>query len=244
MNKRIDINCDIGEGVANDEALMPWVSSCNIACGGHAGDEASIRTTLRLAKKYNLKIGAHPSYPDKENFGRKVLDISKEDLKESLQHQLAAFAAIVEEEQGYWHHIKPHGALYNAIAKDERLALEFLEAIAPYLSDCFLYAPFQSRIAEIAIRSGFKIKYEAFADRNYNSDLSLVSRLQHNALITLPEEVLHHLLKMVLEERVKTISGQVIPIKAGTFCIHGDTPSALKILMYLHQELPKFNIQL
>lgn len=244
MNKKIDINCDIGEGVADDKVLMPWVTSCNIACGGHAGDEASIRKTIRLAKTYQVKIGAHPSYPDKENFGRNVLDMPKGELKKSLKQQLLSFAAVVKEEKAHWHHIKPHGALYNAIAKDSGLAATFLEAIAPYRSACYLYVPFGSRIAEKAIVSGFKIKYEAFADRNYMHDLSLVPRRRDDAIITSPEAVLGHLLLMIQKDVVKTSTGEVVPIEASTFCVHGDTPSALEILMYLHKELPKFNIQL
>ncbi len=243
MIKTIDINCDVGEGVANDPALLPLVSSCSIACGGHTGDEASIRTTIRLAKKYKVKIGAHPSYPDKENFGRKVVEISADALKRSLQEQLDTFARIIEEEQAHWHHIKPHGALYNQVAKDNELATVFLEAVAEYASDRYIYAPFQSRIAKNAMNSGCKIMYEAFADRNYNQDLSLVSRSLENAVITSPEAVLQHLLLMVLEKKVKTISGEVHTIQADTFCIHGDTATALEILMYLHEELPKYNIQ-
>ena len=226
MTKTIDINCDVGEVLANDPALLPLVSSCNIACGGHAGDETSMRTTIRIAKKYGVRIGAHPSYPDKENFGRKVLAISAGELQRSLHKQLEIFATIIEEEQAEWHHIKPHGALYNAIAKDNALATVYLEAIERFAPDRYLYVPFQSRIAENAMNSGFKIKYEAFADRNYNEDLSLVSRNLENAVITSPKLVLQHLLSMVLEEKVKTISGEVRPIQANTFCIHGDTATA------------------
>ncbi len=243
MVKIIDINCDVGEGVGNDAELLPLVTSCNIACGGHTGDEASIRATIRLAKKHKVKIGAHPSYPDKENFGRKVVSIAAPELQQSLEEQLETFARIIEEEEAHWHHIKPHGALYNVVAKDDVLATVFLEAVTAYTSGRYMYAPPGSRIAQIAINSGCKIHFEAFADRNYNKDLSLVSRKFENAVITSPKAVLQHLRRMVLEEKVKTISGEVQPIQADTFCVHGDTATALEILMYLHEELPKYNIQ-
>ncbi len=243
MIKTIDINCDVGEGVGNDPELLPLVTSCNIACGGHAGDEASMRATIRLAKKYKVKIGAHPSYPDKENFGRKVLSIAVPELQQSLKEQLETFARIIQEEEAYWHHIKPHGALYNTVAKDDVLAKVFLECVTAYTPGRYMYTPPGSCIAQAAIHSGIKIRVEAFADRNYNEDLSLVSRNVKNAVITSPKAVLQHLRRMVLEDKVKTISGEVLPLQADTFCVHGDTASALEILMYLHEELPKYNIQ-
>lgn len=239
----IDINSDVGEGVGNETKLFPYITSCNIACGGHAGDENSIRQILKLSKEHIVKIGAHPSYPDRENFGRKAMGISPEKLQKSIQEQLATFVKIVKEEDVHLHHIKPHGALYNDIAKDRQLAIIFLKAIEKYKEQVFLYAPYASEIAKEADKQNFKIKFEAFGDRNYNPDLSLVSRTRENALIQDPEEVLMHIVQIIKTNTVNTVSGQSPKILADTFCIHGDTPSALKILMYLSQELPNHQAQ-
>lgn len=241
--KWIDLNSDVGEGIGNEAQLMPFLSSCNIACGGHAGDERTMGTTIRVARQYNVKLGAHPGYPDKENFGRKVMDISTNDLIASIQAQLALFLKVLNEEGGELHHIKPHGALYNEIARDTDLAIVFLEAVKAF-DHIPIYVPFCSKIEEEAKKRGIPIKLEAFVDRNYNADHSLVSRREGNALIQAPEEVLQHLLKMVHEKKIRSIQGLEIEIEADTFCIHGDTPRALEILTYLHRELPNHNIQI
>lgn len=239
--EQIDINCDVGEGMGNEARLMPLISSCNVSCGAHAGSEDEIRRTIQLAIAHDVKIGAHPSYPDRENFGRKVLDIPKNELQKSLRQQLESFIAIVKEEGGELHHIKPHGALYNQIAIDANLASIFLEVLEPYKTYP-VYVPFNSEIEKKALKRGFKIIYEAFADRNYTSNLKLVPRKNSNAIITSPEEVLNHVLRMALNNEVLSIEGELKGIKAKTFCVHGDTDSALEILMYLNQELPNHQL--
>ncbi|MDT0607737.1 5-oxoprolinase subunit PxpA [Croceitalea rosinachiae] len=240
----IDINCDVGEGIGNEAELLPLISSCNIACGGHAGDEITMQEVMQLAKQNDVKVGAHPSYPDKENFGRKTLNIANEELKKSIKNQLDVFIKILEEAQLPLHHIKPHGALYNDVARNLSLAKVFLEVIKAYKEHCFLYAPFGSIISKEAIEQGFQIKYEAFADRNYNADLSLVARSQSNAIIEAPELVLEHLLNIAKNGKVISSTEESIVIKADTFCVHGDTSSALEILTYLSEELPKNQIEI
>ena len=180
----IDINCDVGEGLNNEHLLMPYISSCNIACGGHAGDKKTMAHVVSLASKYNVKIGAHPSYPDKENFGRKSIQISNEDLKESILNQVNSLEEVMNRFNVKLHHIKPHGALYNDLANDQFLALRFLKIIDKYKVTCFLYAPYGSAIAKEAKKNSFNIIYEVFADRNYNEDLSLVSRQHTSAILT------------------------------------------------------------
>jgi UPF0271 protein len=239
----IDINCDVGEGVGNEEALFPLISSCNIACGGHAGSKESILLCLELAKKYNVKVGAHPSYPDKENFGRLSMNISSDALIHSIKEQLQLFTALCDQMHVALHHIKPHGALYNNIAKDEQLAKDFLTAIYEYKHNVLLFVPYGSVIQTLATEKGFNICIEAFADRNYNADLSLVSRKESNALITDGNEVLNHILRIYKEKVVKTIAGHNVSIIASTFCIHGDTPSALQILTYITKHLSEHNLQ-
>lgn len=238
----IDINCDVGEGIGNEEGILPLISSCNIACGGHAGDLESMTQTVVYAKKYGVRIGAHPSYPDRKNFGRKTLAIDNESLKASIQHQIKELKSILDQEGRQLHHIKAHGALYNDLARNPALADLFLSAIASYKKSVYLYVPPDSVIAEKAIENGFAIQLEAFADRNYNEDLSLVSRKLPNAVIKEPQAVLNHLVGMVIKGKVKTAGGSERTLWADTFCVHGDTPNALRILTYLSKELPKHQI--
>ena len=241
--RTIDINCDVGEGVGNEAELFPLISSCNIACGAHAGSKETVRLCLKLAHQYNVNIGAHPSYPDKKNFGRVSMDISDDDLKRSIKVQMNLILHECELLNLPLHHIKPHGALYNDIAKNEVMAKVFLEAILPYKRNVFLNVPFGSTVEKLAISMNFKIKREAFADRNYNNDLSLVSRKLENALILKGEEVLQHILLMYNEKLVKTVNGNFIPIQADTYCIHGDTPAASRILAYITEHLSEHNLQ-
>ncbi len=240
----IDINCDVGEGAGNEAKLFPLISSCNIACGGHAGDASSMQRLVRLAKEFKVKVGAHPSYPDKENFGRSSMDIPSEVLIQSIQDQTAELVSILRKENIPLHHIKAHGALYNEIAKNTELAKFFLKAIADHKEDALIYVPYASEIAKTAMAQGFSIAYEAFADRNYNDDLSLVSRKHPLALIKSPEAVLKHIVQMVKHQKVGTITGENVKILADTFCIHSDTPSAFEIVLYLSEQLPNHNIRI
>lgn len=239
---KIDINCDVGEGVINEHLLMPYISSCNIACGGHFGDERTIDNTIKLAITNDVKIGVHPSFPDKENFGRKVMNISKDELQKSIRNQMDLFLERLEKFDCKLHHVKPHGALYNLMSKDEVAAENFVEVIQEYTNNVFLYVPYRSEIEQVALCNNINIQYEAFADRNYNEDLSLVSRQCKNALINNPNEVYKHICKMVFEGKVKTINGNQKEMTADTFCIHGDNVNSLKILEFLHQELTKKGI--
>ena len=243
MGKRyIDINCDVGEGIGNEAEILPLVSSCNIACGGHAGDIKSMTRTAKLAKKHGVHIGAHPSYPDRKNFGRVSIDIESHELEDSLQQQVKNLKGILDKEQLVLHHIKPHGALYNDMVYNHALSDLFLNALESYKESVFLYVPPDSVISQKAKERGFKIKLEAFADRTYNPDLGLVSRTLPGAVLNEPKAVLNHLLKMVIEGKVTTIDGGEVGLKANTFCLHGDTPNSLQILMYLSEELPKQEI--
>jgi len=245
MNQyKIDINCDVGEGVGNEAEIFPYISSCNIACGGHAGNKKTMLTVASLAKQHNIKVGSHPSYPDKANFGREVMDISHRDLIQSINRQLSDFDEVLKQTGIPLHHIKAHGALYNQTAKDENLATVYLNAIEDYKGKAMLYVPFDSIIARIAEERGFKTWFEAFADRNYSADLSLVSRKEKNALIEEPEAVLQHILPIIKKGKVLTVDGKASNIQADTLCIHGDTVSALKILTYLSRTLPQNQVQL
>jgi len=240
----IDINCDVGEGTGLETELMPLISSCNIACGGHAGNLDTIAEVARSAKENGVKVGAHPSYPDTENFGRVSMSISEFDLTKSIRRQIDDFASILKKENIPFNHIKAHGALYNDIAKDSDLAKIFVKSIEGYQDIASIYVPYGSAIEAEALQRGFQVKYEGFADRNYNRNLSLVSRKLPEAVITDPEKVLKHLLQMVREKYIATIDGLKIYSKAETFCVHDDTPSVVQILNYLSLELPKLKIQI
>ena len=242
--KHIDINCDLGEGMANEEHILPIISSCSIACGGHVGNDETIRKTAHLAKLNGVTVGAHPSYPDKENFGRVSLKIAKDELKESLKDQVNNFVSILREEDMTMHHIKAHGALYNDIVTDTELARTFLNAIDDYKSTVVLYVPFNSAIEGEALVAGFQIKYEAFGDRNYTDEGLLLSRQKENALIQEPQAVLEHIARMVHEREVRLPSGKRIRMIADTYCLHGDTPSALEILTYISNHQAMYNLQI
>lgn len=240
----IDLNADVGEGIGNEAQLLPLISSCNIACGAHAGDETTMREVVKLAKQFNVKIGAHPSYPDKENFGREIIDISNTALFASIKGQIKSLMKICREEQVLLHHVKPHGALYNLAAKDSTTAQVIIEVMKRFHLPLKLYVPYGSVIAAIAKTENVAITYEAFADRNYNDDLSLVSRKLEGALITSPEEMFAHVHNMVVHKKVVTINGVEVPIEAETFCIHGDNPKALKLARRLKENLLASGIEI
>jgi len=238
----IDLNCDVGEGVGNEKELLPFISSCNIACGGHTGDKASMASVVQLAKENKVLAGAHPSYPDVANFGRVSMDMDEKIFTESVNVQIRSLVEVMNEADVQLHHIKPHGALYNDLAKDHQLALCFLKAVKNYKNSTYLYVPYASVIERLAVKEGFRVKYEGFADRNYEEDYSLVSRKHPKALIIDKGDVLEHIIEMVNDKKVTTINGKQLSIFIDTLCIHGDTPSALEIVLYLTQELPNHNI--
>ena len=243
-NFSIDINVDVGEGVENEAQLMPYISSCNIACSGHAGDETTMKTVVKLAKQFGVKIGAHPSFPDKEHFGRKPMDMSCAALFSSLKNQIESLQHILKIEQANLHHIKPHGALYNLAASNEKTALVIVEVMKSFALPINLYVPYQSVIANVAIQNNIPIIYEAFADRNYNDDYSLVSRSKSHALITNKEEVFEHVYSMIFQHNIICENGRKIDCNANTFCLHSDTPNSIEILQYLTYKFQENNLKI
>lgn len=239
----ISLNCDLGEGLGNDALIMPYINACNIACGGHYGNALTIKQTIQLALKHPIKIGAHPSYPDIKNFGRLSLKISEEDLINCIQQQLSLFTKVLEEQNATLHHIKAHGALYNDIVKDEKIASIYLKAINVYKEKCLLFVPPNSVIMQLAMQQGFKICTEAFADRAYNNDLSLVNRKQPHAIIKQPEKVLQQVLSIIKNEKVVSVTGEKVCLKAETYCIHSDTENALQIVKHLYNHFNKKNVK-
>lgn len=236
-NYTIDINVDLGEGIGNEPEIMPYITSCNIACGGHAGDVKTMERVVKLAKKYGVKIGAHPSFPDKDNFGRKIVEMPSVVLFESIKKQIRDLLNVAKNENARLHHIKPHGALYNLASVDEKTAKIIIEAIKSMAIPVKLYVPYQSVIASVAIQNNISIAYEAFADRNYNDNLTLVSREKSNAIISDKATMFNHVYRMISTQKVKTINNKEIVIKADTFCIHGDNPDAVRLVKNLRQKL-------
>ncbi len=244
MLQTIDINVDVGEGVNNEAQLMPYISSCNIACGGHAGDLQSMRNVVKLAKQYDVKIGAHPSFPDKENFGRLPIEISSAGLFKSIREQINSLMTVLRDENAALHHIKPHGALYNLAVTNTSIATVIIEVMKSISLPIKLYVPYKSVIAELAVKENIPIVYEAFADRNYNDNLTLVSRNKKNAIISDSEALFNHVFRMITQRKVKSIDGVEVKIIANTFCIHGDNPKAVNLIKDLNKKLTQFHINI
>jgi UPF0271 protein len=230
----MDINCDLGEGIGNDAQIIPYISSCSIACGGHAGDKNTMLKTIRLAKRYGVKVGAHPSFPDRKNFGRVNMSLSNDVLKESLIEQIASLKEIAEKENVRLHHVKPHGALYTMAAENEDLAEVIIEVMRFFDGEWKLYVPYHSVIAKKAKENGISYYYEAFADRNYNDDLTLVSRSESHAVIEDIGIIYKRVERIFKEQSVLSINNKQMKIKVDTVCVHGDNANAIPIVQTLH----------
>lgn len=241
--KYIHLNCDLGEGGEHDALIMPFISACNIACGGHAGTLETMRLTAALALKNNVQIGAHPSYPDKENFGRKRIKMEAVELKQTLVAQILSLKQIVEAEGGILTHIKPHGALYHDAANDENIAQIVIESVLEFDEKLKIFTSHNSNLSTLA-QGQIEVVLEAFGDRNYQENYELVSRENSNALITEKEEVLAHLFSMIKDQKIVSLTGQKIPCFATTFCLHSDTPNVVEILSYLTRKLGENNIEI
>jgi len=240
--KTIDINCDLGEGVGNDELIMPYISSANIACGYHAGNENTMRETVELCKKYNVAVGAHPSFPDKENFGRSDMLLHPGEIYEMIIKQINCLEKIAADSDVPVHHVKPHGALYNMAARDKGLAPFVSLAILDTNSKYILYGLSGSYLIKEAKNLGLKTANEVFADRTYKDDGSLTSRNKPDALIEDTNKVVAQVLQMVKEGAVISVTGKKVPIVAETICVHGDGEHAVEFAKAIYQALKQDNI--
>jgi 5-oxoprolinase (ATP-hydrolysing) subunit A len=235
--RTIDLNCDMGEGMATDEALMPWINSANIACGFHAGGSEAIRRTIDLALKYNVHIGAHPSFRDRENFGRKEIDLPPDKLYAIVLEQLIKIDLIAQEKGTRLHHVKPHGALYNMAARKPDIARNIAQAVKDFDETLVFYGLSGSHLISEARKLGLKTASEVFADRTYQEDGSLTPRSQPGAMIEQEEQSIGQVRQMISEGMVTTTNGLRIPIIAETICIHGDGPHAVQFARKLYQAL-------
>lgn len=245
--KSIDLNCDLGEsfdGKTNDhdEELMPYISSCNIACGYHSGNAKTIEQTIILANNYNVAIGAHPSYYDRLNFGRKSMKVPKDKLIAQITEQVNTVKTIGESYGTRLHHVKPHGALYNDMASDLKLSKTVLEAIAKIDDRILIYGLAHSEVEKACQEIGLTFIGEAFSDRRYTKDLTLLSRSIENAVIKDTEDVLKQIL-LLTKYFVMDIEGTIHDINAQTICLHSDTPNALQLADAIFQYFKNKNIE-
>ena len=244
MNLVVDLNADLGEGAGHDDELLALVTSANIACGFHAGDAGTIRTAIEAARSRNVAVGAHPSLFDRENFGRKELPVKPEEVFDAVIYQLGIFQAIAEACGARPNHVKPHGALYNMAARDEDLADAIARAVASVDAKLIFFAPVTSALARAGETQGLQIAHEVFADRNYCSDGSLVSRSRPDALLHNPVEAAPRVLRMLQEGKVRSVDGLDVDVRAETICLHGDNPEAVEFARALRSQLEKEGVAL
>lgn len=240
----VDLNADLGEGASDDAELLALVSSANIACGWHAGDARLMQATVMAALERGVAIGAHPSYPDRENFGRSEMQLTPEQVRADVIYQVGALDALVRAAGGRLHHVKPHGALYNQAARDPALADAIAAAVLDVNPSLALYGLAGGELLKAAERAGLRAVAEVFADRGYRADGSLVPRSQPGALIHDTDEAVARTLRMVSEGVVKAVTGETVPLRAQTICLHGDGPHALAFARAIHQALNQAGVQL
>ncbi|MGG5837220.1 5-oxoprolinase subunit PxpA [Huaxiibacter chinensis] len=231
----VDLNADLGEGCGSDAALLQLVSSANIACGYHAGDAETMQTCVREAMKQGVAIGAHPSFPDRENFGRTAMNLPPDTVFAQMLYQIGALQAITRAEGGQLRHVKPHGMLYNQAAKDAALAEAIARAVQAIDPGLILVGLAGSELIRAGERYGLVTREEVFADRGYRADGSLVPRSEPGALIEEEERALAQTLEMVLNGRVKSLTGEWANVRAQTVCLHGDGEHALVFARRLHE---------
>lgn len=240
----IDLNADLGEGGAFDHELLALVSSANISCGAHAGDTDTINNAIRLAVTHNVRIGAHPSYPDRVNFGRLPMQLSFSSLRQHVLSQLESLRELVGTQHGQLSHIKPHGALYNQLAIDEALAQNFTDIVKEFDSALPVVGLAGGVFLRVAKEAGLQTYSEAFADRRYQPNGELVPRSDSQALIHDVDVAVAQSLAIITKGEIKTITGETIPINADTLCVHGDSVIALQFAKKLHQRFVQEGIRI
>lgn len=240
--KRVDLNCDLGESfgaytLGMDAAVIPHISSANVACGFHASDPLVMANTVALAKEYGVAVGAHPGYPDLVGFGRRNLNVTPSEAKAMVQYQIGALQAFCTEHGVRMQHVKPHGAMYNMAAKDRRLADAICQGIRAVDPELILLGLSGSCLLEAGREAGLRCASEVFADRAYEDDGSLTPRGQVGAVITDEEEAIARVLQMVLQGTVQSRSGRTIAIEADSICLHGDGEKAVAFAQKIRKAL-------
>ena len=243
----VDLNCDMGESfgawtMGRDGELMDYVSSVNVACGFHAGDASVICETVKTAINKNVAVGAHPSFPDLQGFGRRAMSLSTQEIFDIVLYQVSALKGICEALGGTLHHVKPHGALYNQAAKDANLAGAIANAVKAIDKNLILYGLSNSFLISEAEKINLQTASEVFADRTYRADGTLTPRSEPNALIHDTEKAVSQVLEMIKEQSVTAVSGEKVLLKAETVCIHGDGENALEFAAAIRQSLTEKDI--
>jgi len=239
---RVDLNCDMGESfgryrIGADEALMPFITSANIACGYHAGDPLVMARTVRLAIEHGVGVGAHPGFPDLMGFGRRQMQLAPEEIENYILYQIGALAAFARAAGVELAHVKPHGALYNMAAKDAELARAIVRGIECFSKELIVVCLAGSAMVEAAEEAGLHVAREGFADRAYNPDGTLRSRRLPGALIEDPKVAAERAIRMVRDGVVVAHTGEEILLRVDTICVHGDTPTAVEIAKTIRREL-------
>ena len=242
MAFKVDLNCDLGESFGNykiggDDKIIPLISSTNVACGFHAGDPVVMKKTIETAKKNNIGIGAHPGFLDLMGFGRREMKISIDEAKAYVLYQLGALGAFCKSEGVKLQHVKPHGALYNMAAKDYKLSRAICEAVAEFDNSLIILGLSGSETLKAAKDLNLKYASEVFADRAYEEDGSLVARSKEGAMIHDENEAIERVIKMIKEQKVTSITGKEISIKADSICVHGDGEKALLFVKKIREKL-------
>ncbi|MBK8019608.1 MAG: LamB/YcsF family protein [Betaproteobacteria bacterium] len=244
----VDLNSDMGESfgawtMGDDASLLEVVSSANIACGFHAGDPSVIRRTVQLAARNGVAIGAHPSLPDHAGFGRRSMAVSAGEVYDLVLYQISALAGFARVAGGRLHHVKAHGALYNMAAGDASLAAAIAAAVRDFDADLVLYGLAGSALIDAGEAAGLSVAAEVFADRSYRKDGSLVPRSQPGAVIDEVASAVAQGLDMVRDQRVLSVEGNWVPLRADTICVHGDTPGAVTLARELRRALATNGIE-
>ena len=243
MLRKIDLNCDMGEGYTTDALIMPLISSANIACGYHAGGgELLMRQTIRHALQHQVAVGAHPSFDDREGFGRREMHLSSEEIYQIVLDQVNIIRKAAAEEGASLHHVKPHGALYNMAAKDAMVADAISRAIRAIDASLILYGLPNSASETSASQYGLQFYREVFSDRTYTDQGTLTPRNQPNAMIETAEQSVAQVLLIILQETLQSTTGKEISIKADTVCIHGDGEHAVAFAQEINRALNQNNI--
>jgi UPF0271 protein len=240
----IDLNADVGEGVGQDEDLLPLVTSANVACGIHAGDPGTMSQTVELAKAHGVAVGAHPSYPDRAGFGRRAMSLTEGEIEGCVSIQVRALAEIAALYGVSLRHVKPHGAMYNVAARDPIVANAIARAVAALDPSLVLVGLAGSELIAAGKRAGLRTASEVFADRGYRADGSLVPRGEPGDILHDPEAVVPRAVAMVRDGAVTAVDGARVELQVETLCVHGDTPGAAALAMRLKQGLLAAGISL
>jgi 5-oxoprolinase (ATP-hydrolysing) subunit A len=239
----VDLNCDLGEGSPGEAELMSLVTSANIACGGHTGDEATMIASVDLALRHGVAVGAHPGFVDPEHFGRREMIVGAAEVRELVLNQVRRLQEIACARNADVLHLKPHGALYNQAARDPILADAVVEAAIELDPDLVLFAPAGSVLLAVAHQQGLQVASEVFADRTYQADGSLTPRTRSDALIADEQVAVAQVLRLLREGQVRSIEGTDVAMKADTVCVHGDGPHAVEFVRALRRELARAGVE-